>query len=310
MSQDSILCIGGANIDWIGQYPGNSFPINNMPITFKSSFGGVMHNIAQNLKDLGHAVSFMSVVGADEEGEQIIAEINKSNFMDKIIITLPDHTTASIIFVINPQGKHLFMQPRTDIYDFLTPNLIKPHLSKLKEFSTWVVDTNLSEETLSFLASIKPVTTRLYAVIACPPKSKKIIPILPYLDAIFLNQIEASLIVGKEVKTDKQILAAAKMLYENGVKNVFITLGEHGACVYSHNVKQILPIVTVNSTDTTGAGDAFAAGVISGLLEQASAQDSLRQGLIAASLAVEIEGKTYGMLSKTSIEQRKINLEN
>jgi pseudouridine kinase len=303
MGQNNILCIGGANIDWIGQYPGNSFPAFDIPITFKCSFGGVAHNIAQNLKSLGHDVGFMSAVGMDIEGDQIIAEIGSSGFTEKLLLQLANQKTASILFVVNPQGKHLFMQPRTEIYDFLTPELIETQSVNMKKFDTWVIDTNLSEEAIKYIVNIKPRQTKLYAVIACPPKSKKITPALAHLDALFLNQTEASLILSEEIKTENALLAADE-IRKTGVKTVFLTLGEHGACVSAEQSQKSLPILKVNSIDTTGAGDAFAAGAISGLIKQKSAIDCLQQGLAAASLAVEVKSKTYGMLSSEKINQR------
>lgn len=307
MLKNKILCIGGANIDWIGQYPAETFPIVNIPITFNQSFGGVAHNVAQHLKSLNHEVGMMTVIGDDDEGKQITNEIKSADFVENLIHVLPAQKTASILFVINAKGKHLFMQPRTEIYESIIPAMLEPYLNQMKSFDTWLIDTNFPQDVLQFLAETKPAHIKLYGVIACPPKSRRIIPVLPFLDALFLNQLEASLILNDEIKSIEQACRAAKKLRVKGVKQVFITLGEHGACANSEDFAGILPIIKVESTDTTGAGDAFTAGTLSALIKQQPTITCLRQGLAAASLAVEVHGKTYGMLTNKKIDQRGLS---
>ncbi|MFN7096015.1 MAG: PfkB family carbohydrate kinase [Gammaproteobacteria bacterium] len=308
MANNNILCIGGAHLDWIAHYPADSFPAVDIPVLFKRSFGGVAHNIAQHLNDLGHDVALMSAIGGDVEGELITSEVNAAGFVDHLVIKMVNQKTASILFVTNQQGKHLFMQPRTEIYDVISPAYIESKLLQMNQFATWVIDTNFPTETIAFLADVKPKHIKLYGVIACPPKSQRIIPVLPYLDALFVNQLETALILGDDVKTDEKALLAAAELRKKGGRQVFITLGEHGACASAEDFHGILPIIKAVSVDTTGAGDAFAASAISGLVQQKPTQECLQLGLAAASLAVEVSGKTYGMLSNKKIEQRgKIN---
>jgi pseudouridine kinase len=305
MTLNKILCIGGADIDWTGLYPADFFPIEGVPIEFKKTFGGVAHNIAQNLKSLGCKVEFMSAVGDDSIGSEFVEIVKTTGISGDYVIKLEGQQTASVIFVVGNKGKVLLSSPRTEIYDSFTSSNFIPKLSGMKEFGTWIIDTDLCEEAIEYIAKVKPNETKLYGVIACPSKSTRVNSILNDLDGLFLNADEVSFMVREEIKTDEQILKTAKTLKQQGVKNVFITLGERGVCVVSEAFQGFIPAYKVESRDTKGAGDAFATGVIAGLIDQMSIEASVQQGLAAGSLAVEFEGQTYGMLSCEKLKKRR-----
>ncbi len=305
MTSNKILCIGGADIDWTGLYSADSFPLEGLPIEFNKTFGGVAHNITQNLKSIGYNVEFMSAIGNDLIGNQFIQFLKESGLSSDYLIKLENHQTASVIFVIGNNGKVLLTLPRTEIYDSFTSENLSSKLSSMKQFGTWIIDTDLCEEAIQYLTLVKPVDTTLYAVIACPSKSNRVKSILNMLDGLFLNIEEASYMIGEEIKTDEQILKSAKTIKEQGAKIVFMTLGERGVCVATEEFQKIIPAYKAEIYDTKGAGDAFATGVIAGLLDKMSIEGSVQQGLAAASLAIEVKGKTYGMLSREKIKERR-----
>jgi sugar/nucleoside kinase (ribokinase family) len=87
-------------------------------------------------------------------------------------------------------------------------------------------------------------------------------PSLPHLDVICPNLIEARGITGEDSPED-----CAAWLRERGVRRVTIKMGREGAFAMDDDTAERVPPFPVETRDETGAGDAFAAGLIHGLLQ-------------------------------------------
>jgi sugar/nucleoside kinase (ribokinase family) len=87
-------------------------------------------------------------------------------------------------------------------------------------------------------------------------------PSLPHLDAFCPNLTEARGITGQD---DAE--ACAAWLHERGVKQVAIKLGRNGAYALDDDTAAYVPPCEVEARDETGAGDAFAGGLVYGLLQ-------------------------------------------
>ena len=96
-------------------------------------------------------------------------------------------------------------------------------------------------------------------------------------------------------------LRTANDLLDYGCSTVIITQGIHGCTVFQRETKFNVPAKKVDAVDTTGAGDAFAAGLIKGLLENNDLYNAVRLALRCASHAVQYPGarraySTFGTL--------------
>lgn len=87
-------------------------------------------------------------------------------------------------------------------------------------------------------------------------------PCLPYIDIFLCNGDEAKRITGFAAPG-----LAAQSLLDRGVKSVIVKLGANGCWVETNQISTHLPASRTKVVDTTGAGDAFAAGLIAGLLK-------------------------------------------
>lgn len=90
--------------------------------------------------------------------------------------------------------------------------------------------------------------------------------------------------------------AIADFYLNKGVSTVIVKLGEKGAFVKTKEDSFIVPGFKVEKVvDTVGAGDGFAVGVISGLLEGLSLNDAVRRGNAVGALAVMSPGDNDGL---------------
>ncbi|MCU0484655.1 MAG: carbohydrate kinase family protein [Anaerolineales bacterium] len=112
---------------------------------------------------------------------------------------------------------------------------------------------------------------------------------LPHLDVFMCNQREAAAITGRE-----DFRAAASFLRERGARTVIVKLGQEGCWVDDEAWQEIVPGVPAQVTDTTGAGDAFAAGLLAALASGADLRAACQAGNRAGARIVGSFGTVTG----------------
>jgi ribokinase len=117
------------------------------------------------------------------------------------------------------------------------------------------------------------------------------------------NETEAAALSGVAVDSVDSALGAADALARRGVRNVLITLGEKGAVLRGEVGCAVFPpLADATVVDTTGAGDAFNAGLAVALAEGRSAEDAIRFATAVAGLSVGRSGTAASMPTRTEIE--------
>lgn len=95
----------------------------------------------------------------------------------------------------------------------------------------------------------------------------------------------------------------ADCLLQCGIKNVVIKLGKDG-CLFKNSVRRIIvPAFPVNAVDTTGAGDNFAAGFITAVLDGMGPEDCCAFANAVAAVSTEAVGATEAVRSKQQVEK-------
>lgn len=118
------------------------------------------------------------------------------------------------------------------------------------------------------------------AYAAAPFDAEAVQAVLPYLDLLFLNEVEAQQLTAATGKTPDAL----------GIADVIVTLGAKGARHFAvDGTVSDVPALTVKPVDTTGAGDTFTGYVLSGLdrglpIAQAMGQAARAGGLMVTRL--------------------------
>ena len=130
-------------------------------------------------------------------------------------------------------------------------------------------------------------------------KLEDITEALGYVDYFFPNFEEASEMTGE---TDEA--KVADKLYACGVKNVVMKIGKRGCYIRNAEGAQIVPACKgVTAIDTIGAGDNFASGFITGLLEGKSIRDCAVYANCTAAVSVQYVGATGGVKEKSDVDK-------
>lgn len=129
-------------------------------------------------------------------------------------------------------------------------------------------------------------------------QKERLMRILPKIDLLILNRMETAQLVRHPYEEMKEM---AVKISSFGVKMVVITDGKRGAGVMADGVWISAPAFKTKSVDDTGAGDAFSAGMVAGILGGKDLATSLKMGLAnGASEVTELGAKT-GLLRKSEM---------
>ncbi len=115
---------------------------------------------------------------------------------------------------------------------------------------------------------------------AAPFQTQSVQAVLPYLDFLILNEIEA----------EQLRQATGQSVADLGVEHVIVTLGADGARYYHDGTVSDFPAHKVQAVDTTGAGDTFTGYVLAGMDRGLPMPQAIAQANRAAALMVTRHG--------------------
>ena len=282
-----IACIGAAHVDRIARCREAFAWRASNPVTLSASSGGVARNVALNLARMARPAKLVSVLGADREGEALLAELRTHGVDCQHVAQLAGRATASYTALLDAAGELLCGLADADIYEALTPERLASVAPALAEWPLWAIDANLPAAGIGALAAQKPDGVRLVALAVSPAKAPRLTPHLASFDMLFANRAEAAALLARQVETVAEAEAAALALRALGPGLVFVTLGDAGVAVAAETGCELHPAPATEVVNVNGAGDGFAAGVLDALLDAAPLADAVRRGLAAARLTAQ-----------------------
>ena len=251
--------IGGVNMDISAALTAPFVPADSVPGQVTLGCGGVARNIAHNLRLMGHEVKFVSIYGSETFGEMCWRECQAIG-LDLSLSERCDGMRNGLYLCVNDQtGDMIAAVADTDIVARITPEFLEARIDAINHSALVLADTNISTEALQYL--IDHCTAPLMADTVSTAKAPRIIKALQQsqshrLQTLKLNLQEAQAVTGCNTAQD-----AAKALTTMGVQEVYITLGSEGVYCSDGTCHEQFKAIPSRVINTTGAGDAFIAGV-------------------------------------------------
>ena len=295
-----VVCVGAAHLDRIARCQGEFVRGSSNPVSIREPAGGVARNVAANLVRLGREVALVSALGADAEGETLMAALAREGIDLTAVLRSAAHTTASYTAILDRDGELIAGLSEGAIYEALDPALVAELGDRFAAWPVWLVDANLRAASLSALAA----PGRLFACAVSPAKAVRLGPCLERIEGLFANQAEAVALSGRAVGSAEDALAAGHALRAAGLGTAFVTLGAEGVAVAAQGMSAVWPALPSAVRDVNGAGDAFAAGVIDGLIGGVALEEAVGRGLAMASLAAECDGPVAPTLDLKALAAR------
>jgi ribokinase len=132
------------------------------------------------------------------------------------------------------------------------------------------------------------------------PLDASILRLVTYLTP---NETEAEQLTGVPVRDEDSAFAAAKVLLQQGVGNVIITLGSKGALAVNAEGKWLVPSRPVQAIDTTAAGDAFNGGLACAVAAGMPLLDAVRRANLVGALSVTKLGAQPSLPTAEELEK-------
>ncbi|MEO6142664.1 MAG: sugar kinase [Dermatophilaceae bacterium] len=278
--------------------------------TLTMTMAGAETNVAIGLARLGHTVRWGGRVGADEVGAFILRTLRAESVAVDTVVVDPERSTGLMIaerrvadasrvsyYRAGSAGSAL---AATDAQACLeeAPRLlhltgITPALSRsAADAVTMAVDLARQAGALvSFDVNFRSsLWTREQARILLTDLVRR-------ADIVIASEDELGLVVT--AAEDEP--AAAGELAAYGVSALVITRGERGATVWHQGGAHHAAAIPVTVRDTIGAGDAFVAGYLSGVLDGLDPAAALRRGTVTGAFAVAAVGDWEGLPTRDEL---------
>ncbi len=256
MSRPEVLVIGGSNLDIIGTSLQTLIPGDSNPGSIKRSAGGVGRNITENLARLGLPVSFITVLGEDRTGRRLLNTLEQ---LDVDMVVKTTDKTSIYMAICAPDGQTETAISDMKIMDALNSDFLREHQTKIEGAEIVVVDPNLDEVALDFVFKH---ASRVFVDGVSTSKTVKLKPFLHRIDTLKLNRLELEALSEPDEGTREFEAKAIQDLLSQGVKRVALTLGDKGAKLITPKGELYREPIHIPIINTTGAGDAFMAGLI------------------------------------------------
>jgi sugar/nucleoside kinase (ribokinase family) len=295
VSETQVVCLGILVADTIVR------PVDELPppgslglvddIALRS--GGCAVNTATVLQRFGLHVAVAGKVGADAFGDFVLGLLDARGIDRRGVVRDAAAATSASVALVDSGGERTFLHVLgangTLTMDELDPELL--YSGRALHVGGALVMPGLDGEPFAELlaeARSRGVLTSLDTVWDPTGRWSRLEPCLPHLDLLVPSLAEAQAISGESSSEH-----AAEWLHDRGAAEVVLKLGAAGC--YVHGVGPLAP-PDVAAVDGTGAGDAFAAGLLYGRLAGWPLERAARFANAAGALATTAVGATEGVL--------------
>ena len=294
--------VGGANVDICGRPLSAPVFRDSNPGTVRMSLGGVGRNIAHNLRLMGVDTRFFTALGDDDRSRMIINTCEELGVDISEALTVPGGCASTYLYLTDDAGEMVMAVSDMALCDEITQEYLSSVSGVLDQAALVIADANIPGASLQWLAEncrppvfADPVSTK---------KAKKLKPVLGMIHTLKPNRLEAEILSGVVITDEDSLREAAEAMLATGLKRVFITLGKDGLLAADHDNMIRLPCPPAQAGNTTGAGDAFVAGLALAYLEGAGLRETAMIAAAAAALTVEYPGTIYPGMSLPALRER------
>jgi fructokinase len=257
--------------------------------------GGAPFNVVADLRRLGHAAALVSAVGDDELGRAALAASDDLGVEATFIRVASELPTGTVAVTPDPVEGHRFTIGSPAAYESIGDGD-----ALIATLTAWRPDALVYGTLAQRSAGVRALTHRVATQIRPAHRlydvnlrqgcwtGDLILDLLADATVVKVNEHEADVlveVVSAATATSRGLAAALRSRY--GVERLCITRGAAGATLLVDGGESAVEGIPVDVVDTVGAGDAFAAGLLHGLLRGETPTEALafanRLGALVAS---------------------------
>ncbi|OZG68115.1 2-dehydro-3-deoxygluconokinase [Bifidobacterium eulemuris] len=284
--------------------------------TLPRQMAGAEFNVAIGVNRQGHSISYVTQLGDDWQGDLIIDYMNESGIDTTNIrrvsgaatgfqLKLPSETDTKVIYF---RAGSAASQTTPDIVDGID-------FAGLKILHVTGIFSALTPKTYDTVAALVDAARAHGVLVTFDPNPRP--TLWPSQEAMIeaTNRLAAKCDVFMPGLSEGQMFAGlddprdiADFYLDMGVKKVIIKLGDNGSASFERDgdgkrVETVVPSFEVEVVDTVGAGDGFASGVITALLEGLDDERLLERANAVGAIQVTSVSDSEGLPTAEALKE-------
>jgi ribokinase len=294
MTSFDVVGFGALNVDKL-------FRVNKIAKKEEESFitdceeacGGSAANTMVGLARLGCKVGFIGKVAEDREGKMLVDDFRREGIDTNGIIHSKHGRSGTAMGFVDKRGERaLYVDPGVnDTIELNEIDMKYVFQTRFLHLTSFIGEKSLQTQKRLVEALPKNVRLSLDPGELYAEKGMQMLEPLINRTAVFMpSQGELQLLAGKDDYRE-----GAEVLLRKGVGVVAIKLGSEGCYVTDGRESHLIEAFKVKVVDTTGAGDAFCAGFLYGLISGKSLFECGRIGNFVASRCIMKMGARLGL---------------
>lgn len=248
--------------------PGGLAPLNSLRLVT----GGNVCNTGVAMAKLGMKVAAAGLVGDDILGKAVVEKLQEEGLDTSAVFVRKEGQTSASIVAVEPGGERCFFHT-PGVTPLLDGDAFRKCFGIFSQ-SEWVqvgyfgLLPTLTPQLPQVLAELRKASprTRIALDTVNPPAAKELLwPILPQVDLFAPSRSEATALTGEN---EPAKMAAIFRKHMPAGARVAIKLDAQGCLVDDGQSVRLVPAYKIDVVDTTGAGDTWFGGLLTGLIKR------------------------------------------
>jgi ribokinase len=296
----SIVVVGSIGIDFVAVAP--RLPKEGETVLATQPLyigpGGKGFNQAVGIARLGADVRFATKTGRGDLGRQARSFLENEGLLTRLARESQQDNQVALIFVDDTGRNMISVTPGA------SADVLPADVADLGLTADDILLAQL-EIPIPTVAAAAAHANQAGATVVLNPAPAAPLPteLLELVDIATPNETELSLLTGMPTATSNEVVAAAERLMELGVGDVVATVGNKGAIHVGPTGSTSYPSLLVDAIDTTGAGDAFNAGLVVGLSRGQTLADAIQLGSRSGAFCVTRLGVLDGLATMDELTE-------
>lgn len=303
-----ILIFGVSVYDIFGFASNKYKSRDSNPGKVRVSYGGVCRNIAENMARVGTNIKFISVVGDDEKGKNILQHAESMGIDMKDSLIVCGESTPTYMAIMNEKGEMESAIVDMSITDRISEEFVDSKEAIITNSEYMVLGAD-NPKILEYILTKYEGKTKFILDPVSSARVQQITHLVKYFYAIKPNRNEAEVLCGFKIDTMDDVRKAGKCLLDYGVKNVFISLDAEGIYYNDGLEEGIIKANDVPVVNVTGAGDSCVAGLGYGYMKGLSIVDTLKFAIAMSVITISHEETIHPQMNNDMVQTYINNIE-
>lgn len=267
--KNGIVVLGTVFVDIKG-FPFNTYiPAGRNAGMVETVHGGVGRNVVEDIANMELRPSFLSLVDNNAQGEDVLRKLKNHKVNTEYVLSTPDGMGIWLA-VFDETGDVAGSISKRPVMEPLMNLIAEKGDEIFSQCDSVVIEIDLEKDLVKqVLHYAKKYGKKVFAVVANMSIASQRRDFLQQIDCFVCNEQEAEILFVDDFSSlsqEEMCEEIATRVINAKIPSMVVTMGGKG-CVYAdmYGQKGCFPANKVNVRDTTGAGDAFCAGVAAGL---------------------------------------------